>query len=320
MAVPHSNVGYLRFVLHQETDGILTARRRSAAMAQRVPEMREIKTLLRVLVELGVEKIRLTGDDPAQRGDLEEVVGMVAGLDGVTEVAVTSRGEGLLGRLGPLTKRGLTGVNFDVDALRAKKYKAITGSSGFKQVRAAIDEAVSADLKVKLNVVLQRGVNDDEIAGFVSLAQKRPIQVRFVEWNTSTDVIASASRFISTREAMAAIKPPLVPRPPLATDGPALVYSMPNHRGTIGFIPNITEHFCSSCNRIGLTDTGEIMSCIFGRGLNLIRHLRSRGGINSVTAFVDRVLRRKALLASKLRDIPGARVPSEAEGVPQLQT
>jgi cyclic pyranopterin phosphate synthase len=275
---------------------------------------------MRVLVDLGVEKIRLTGDDPAERSDLNELVGMVAGLGGVTEVALTTRGEGLAGRLASLTKRGLTGINFDIDALRAKKYKAITGSSGFKQVRAAMDEAVAADLKVKLNVVLQRGVNDDEIASFVALAQKRPIHVRFVEWNTSTDTIAAASRFIPTREAMAAVKPPLVPHPPLATDGPALVYRMPNHLGTVGFIPNITEHFCSSCNRIGLTDTGEIMSCIFGRGLNLVRHLRSRGGVNSVSAFVDRVLRRKALLASKLRDIPAASVPTEAEGAAQLQT
>lgn len=318
MRVPSSTLGYLRLVLHQETDGILMARKRPAALPLPIPEVREVKALLQVLVGLGVEKVRLAGDDPALREDLGAIVEMVAGIDGVREVAMTTRGLDLAGRLNTLAKRGLKAVNFDVETLSAARYEALAGAGQLKDVQAAIDTSISLGLKVKLNVVLERGVNDDEIVQWVALTRDQPVQVRFIEWNCRTDRIAPPGRFISTRETMAAIKAPLIPRESSFLDGPALVYGIPEHRGTIGFIPNVTEHFCSTCGRIGLTDSGEILSCIFGRGLNLIKHLRSPGGVTSVAAFVDRVIRRKLLLASKMGDFPSASVQTQMTHAIQL--
>ncbi len=304
MVISPSDVNYLRFILRAETDGILMARRRPPSLTPRVPELREIRALLRVLVDRGIEKIRLTGDDPALREDLPDVVGLVAGLDGVREVALTTRAVGLVGRVRQLAKRGLRTINVSIDTLHSDRYKALTGADHFKKAWTAVEEALAADLKVKLHVVLQRGINDDEIAEFVALTANRPVHVRILEWNSETESIAPPERFISIRDAMAAIKQPLIPGDALLLDGPAIVYEIPGHVGTVGFIPNVTEHLCSTCRRIGLTDEGEILSCIFGHGLSLIRHLRSPGGVTSVAAFVDRVLRRKVLLASKLGGFP----------------
>jgi len=314
MAVSSSEVSYLRFVLRPETDGILMARRRSASLPLPVPETREIKALLRILVGHGIEKVRLSGGDPAQRKDLSEVVGMVADLDGVHEVAMTTGGVGLDGRINELAEQGLHSINFDIDTLNRARYKKLTGSDGFRKAWDAVDEALDAGLKTKLNVVLRRGVNGDEIKDFVALAKRKPLHVRFVEWNACANIIAPPERFLSTREVMSAVKLPLAPLDPVLRDGPALVYTIPGYVGTVGFIPNITEHFCSSCNRIGLTDLGDILSCIFGRGLSLARHLRSPDGTRSVTAYVERVMKRKLLLASKLGDIPGLVIAAEPAG------
>lgn len=306
MGTQASMVRYLRFVLHGETDGYLMAKTRPGSLALPLPETKELRTLLRVLVSHGVRKVRITGDDPGLREDLPQIVQMLGGINGIKEVALTTRGVGLRGRVKDLQKYGLRSVNFSLDTLRPKRYKKLNRGAEFEDVWGAVEEAIAAGLKVKFNVVMRRKVNDDEISDFIALTQKQPIHVRLLEWNSSTETIAPPSEFVSTREAMAAIKPPLVPHAPSNLDGPALIYEIPGYAGTIGFIPNITEHFCDSCTRIGLTDKGEILSCIFGHGLSLARHLRSPGGAASVSAFIDRVLRRKFLLAAKLTGFPGA--------------
>lgn len=300
MPDPTTGVNYLRFVLHGDTDGILMARKRPASLALPVPEAKEMRLLLKIMISRGIRKIRLTGDDPALRQDLPEIVGMVAGLEQVREVAMTTQGIGLRNRVEELADRGLQCINFNLDTLKASRYRSLTGAAKFKEVWGAVEEALSHKMKVKVNTVIQRGVNDDEMADFIRLTKKEPIQVRFIEWNHDTDVIAPPRKFFSVRESMSTVKPPLIPRTPRALDGPALVYEIPGHRGTVGFIPNVTEHFCPSCNRVGLTDMGEILSCLFGRGLSLMRYMQGKGGTSNVTAFIDRVLRRKEVLATKM--------------------
>ncbi len=300
MITSPAEVGYLRFVLHGKTDGILMATERPTGVMHPVPETQEIRELLNVFAERGVRKVRLVGDDPGVREDLPEVIRMLAGMERISEVAMTTRGPGLAGRMTEIAEAGLCTINFDLDTLRPERYAQITGRDGFREVWRAVQGALAAGLQVKLNTVLQKEVNDDEIDAFVELTADQPIEVRFVEWNACTDRVAPPERFVPTWEAMAAVKPPLSLKETGPLSGPALVFEIEGHLGSIGFIPNVTEHFCSHCNRMGLTDYGEVVSCIFGRGLSLVRHLRAPGGLASVEAFVDRVWRRKTTLAAKL--------------------
>jgi cyclic pyranopterin phosphate synthase len=300
MNTPIGELGYLRFVLHGETDGILLSQQRPVSLAIDVPETREIRELLRIMAARGARKIRLVGEDPALREDLADLVSLVAGVPDVNEVALTTRGRGMAGRVEALFANGLRTVNIDLDTLRPERYEQINGRDGFGEVWEVMQQGLKVGMNVKLNTVLQRGINTDEIDAFIDLTVKHPIEVRFIEWNACADRIAPPDRFVPTWEAMAAVKPPLTPREPERYGGPAMRFGLPGHKGVVGFIPNVTEHFCAQCNRLGLTDYGEIVSCVFGRGLNLVRHLRSAGGAVAVDAFVDRVWRRKATLAAKL--------------------
>ena len=309
MAATPADVSYLRFILHRDTDEVLLARKRIGPRCATIPEVRELRTLLRLMVEHGIQKIRLTGEDPAERTDLPELVSLVAGVDGIREVAMSTTGVGLTDRVGELAQRGLQAINFHIDTLKPERFQQITGQDAFAEVWSAVEQSLAAGLTVKLNTVLQRGVNDDEIDDLVALTHERPIQVRFVEWNTCVERVAEPQNFVSVHEVMSAIKPPLIPQKPRGFDGPALVYDLPTHAGSVGFIPNITEHFCGACNRIGLTDHGEITSCLFGRGLSLIRHLRSPNGASSVSDFIERVLRRKVLLSARLEGYATAPSP-----------
>jgi len=317
MSTPSLEVDYLRFVLHEETDGILMTRKRHGALAIETPELRELRELLRIFVDRGIEKIRITGDDPALRSDLIEIVRLLAGFDGVREIAMTTRGIGLAGRVGVLAEEGLQAINFNLDTLQPERFAQMVGTDQFDAIWGALEEALSSGLSVKINAVLCRGTNDDEVDAFVKLATEMPIQVRFVEWNATTDTIASPETFIPTWEVVSMIRQPLTPieRPRYA--GPARVFEIPGGQGSIGFIPNVTDHFCVECNRIGLTDFGEITSCIFGRGLSLLGHLRATSGEGRVSAFIDRVLSRKTLLAAKLSGFQPVAIATVAAPPPQ---
>ncbi len=321
MSVSMSSVHYLRFFLHAETDGILMAKKRKVSRTSTIPNIKEIKQLLDLFAGLGVQKIRLAGDDPSLRSDLPEIISLMADHRGVVEVGMTTQGLGISGRINELAENGLKSINFNVDTLRRNRFKKLTGQKvkQFDELWEAVDESASMGLKTKLNVVLRRGQNADEISDFVGLTRKQPFHVRFIEWNSNANTIAPPTNFLSTRETMAAIKPPMMPQQPTFLDGPALVYEIPKHAGTVGFIPNITEHFCSTCNRIGITDQGEITSCIFGHGLNLVKQLRSTKGTENVSSFVERVLRRKFSLSTKLSGFSSPPKPTDApEQVPVL--
>jgi cyclic pyranopterin phosphate synthase len=299
MPNPAAGLGYLRLLLRAETDGILMAGKRPTSLTVSVPEADEFRTLLEIVTAQSGPKVHIVGDDPLLRGDIEQIVSLASGLPVVEQVALTTRGLGLGERIESLAHAGLREIAIDLDTLRPQRYRPGSGKTDFARIWEGLEGSVAAGLQVRLNTVLERGYNDDEIDDFVQLTAEWPIEVRFLEWNVGADRVAPPESFMPTWEAIAAVQPPLVPRE--ARDGDlAFVFAVPDHKGTVAFVPNLTEHLCNGCERIGLTDSGEVVSCIFGYGLDLLRHLRGPGGAGSVTAFVDRVVRRKNSLAAKL--------------------
>ncbi len=293
---------YLRFQLHADTDGLLLEPgRRERNLALDLPTPSELRALIKILTGWGVEKVRLCGDDPGMREDLEDLVELVSGIDEIIEVCLTTSGIGLAPRLKALARRGLHTVNFRVDRPPSR---VGTGTSGQRQTWRAVEEALRLGLTVKLNVVLQRGSNDGMINEFVALTATKPLDVRFVEFDAASDEAPSPEDFVPTWEVMAAVKPPLVPVdvPPRA--GPARMYSIPGYAGRVGFISNITDHFCGECRRIGLTDRGALTSCIYGQGFGLLTYLRGPDGIRRVGAYVDRLLKRKIVLGARMDPMP----------------
>lgn len=308
MATPAFEFVFLRFVLHEDTDGLLMVRRRSRSQAAEIPDLRDLKIVFRLLIERGLEKVHLAGDDAPGREDLPALVHMIARQEGIREVTLSVGTANIGERIAELSRRGLHGVSFNLPSLKPERYTAACNQA-FDSTWRAVEEALANQLVVKLNVALRRGFNDDEIGDFVDLATRLPVFVRFLEWNPDTGPLPPPDEFVPSWKAMSAVGRALEP---FDTAGdPARVYRTAEGAGAIGFVANVSDHFCAACRRIVLSDYAEIASCRFGRGASLIPALRSGDAEVRVGTALDRLLRRKNALAAKLTAAAPLLAPAE---------
>ena len=256
----------------------------------------ELRLVGEVAGALGIRRIRLTGGEPLVRPDLPTVVEALSSAPGVEEVALTTNGLLLASSAPALAAAGLRRVNVSLDTLRPERFRAITGFDGLERVLAGLAAVEAMGLwPIKINVVAMRGVNDDELADLAHLTLARPWHVRFIELMPvgagPDDRRFFDERYLSIGEVRArlGLLEPLPPEP----GGPARLYRLPGARGKVGFIAPVSEHFCSTCNRLRLTAWGELRSCLFyAAGVDLrpaLEH-RDRAG---VAALFREATRRK---------------------------
>jgi cyclic pyranopterin phosphate synthase len=235
-----------------------------------------IARVVRASVALGITKIRLTGGEPLVRRDIVEIVQAIAAVDGVSDLSMTTNGFRLAGLARSLKEAGLQRINVSLDSLQGDKFAHIVGvrSNAFDAVWAGIGAAEEAGLApLKLNCVMMRNVNDDEVQNFAQLTIDHAWHVRFIELMPVGSSGAArdffVQHFIAASELIARL-PELAASDSLHGNGPARVYRLPNARATIGFITPASEHFCNACNRIRVTARGAICACLFGdRGIDL---------------------------------------------------
>lgn len=241
----------------------------------------EIERIVRVLVDLGIEKIRITGGEPTVRKDITELVWRIGRMP-LRSFAMTTNGYLLHDMIGEFRQSGLHRVNISLDTLNREKFKNMARFDGFDQVWKAILKSLEAGLDpVKINMVAMRGINDDEILEFVELARKEPFHIRFIEYMPSSGDYGNtfdANYIIKTDELKQIVgkKYELQPVDETLKTGPAKLFKIPNFRGKIGFIDPYSDHFCSSCNRIRLTSLGKLKWCLFSNdGLDVKQFIRS---------------------------------------------
>jgi cyclic pyranopterin phosphate synthase len=232
----------------------------------------EIERIARLFVEgLGVESIRLTGGEPTVRADLPKLVGLLSELctpDGrPIDLALTTNGA-KLGRMAqPLKDAGLRRVNVSLDSLNRERFAEITRRDALPEVLAGIDAAVAAGLApVKVNVVVVRGWNEDEIVDFAEFGRERAIQPRFIEFmpldadgSWSMDKVVGADEIVAAIDAVHPLEE--VPHGP----EPASRWRYRDGAGEIGVIPSVTKPFCGDCDRVRLTAEGAFMTCLFAQ-------------------------------------------------------
>ncbi|MBX7152620.1 GTP 3',8-cyclase MoaA [bacterium] len=240
----------------------------------------EIERIVRVLVNLGIEKIRLTGGEPTVRKDIAELVRRIGRLP-LRSFAMTTNGYLLYDMVEEFWKAGLQRINISLDTLQREKFKQMARFDGFDQVWQAIWKSLAEGLDpVKINMVAMRGINDDEILEFVELARQDPFHIRFIEYMPSSGDYGNTfdSAFIIKTEELKQIvlsKYELQPVMDTVKTGPAKVFQIPGFRGKIGFIDPYSDHFCSSCNRIRLTSLGKLKWCLFSNdGLDVKQFIR----------------------------------------------
>ena len=241
----------------------------------------EIERIAKVFVKLGIEKIRISGGEPTVRKDITELVHRIGRLP-LKSFAMTTNGY-LLNELAPSFKEsGLHRVNISLDTLKRERFRDMARFDGFDQVWTAIHRALEIGFDpVKVNMVVMKGINDDEIFDFVELARKEPFHIRFIEYMPSSGELGNEfeqARIIKTEQLKEIVskKYELIPVEQSVKTGPAKLFEISGFPGKIGFIDPYAEHFCSSCNRIRLTSLGRLKWCLFSNdGLDIREFIRS---------------------------------------------
>ena len=226
----------------------------------------EIQQVVQVAAGMGINKVRLTGGEPLLRPKLSKLIGMLAQIEGIDDISLTSNGILLSKYASELKEAGLKRVNVSLDTLKEDRFKQISGWGKLGEVLSGIEAAHRAGLEpVKINMVVLRGINDDELLDF---AQKSVIDgwhVRFIEFmpfgmpgTNKTLEMVSTQEIKERIQSLGKLEPYTGP----TGNGPARYYRFPEARGTIGFITPMTEHFCRSCNRLRITSDGQLRPCL----------------------------------------------------------
>ncbi|NXE26336.1 MOCS1 protein, partial [Ardeotis kori] len=257
----------------------------------------EIISLARLFVKEGVEKIRLTGGEPLIRPDVVDIVGQLYKLEGLKTIAVTTNGINLARLLPRLKEAGLNAINISLDTLVPAKFEFIVRRKGFHKVMEGIHKATELGYRpVKVNCVVMRGFNEDELLGFVDFTKDLPLDVRFIEYMPFDGNKWNFKKMVSYKEMLDTIKQrwPELEKLPCETSSTAKSYKVPHFQGQISFITSMSEHFCGSCNRLRITADGNLKVCLFGNSeVSLRDHLRSGASEEELVQIIGAAVGRK---------------------------
>ncbi len=250
----------------------------------------EIERIVRTMAAMGLRRVRITGGEPLVRRDLPELARMLSAIPGIEDLSLSTNGVLLAEHAEALRAAGVARLNVSLDSLRPERVDAIARRTDslpriLEGLRAA-EEAGFAPIKI--NVVLIRGQNDDEIEDFARITRERPWHVRFIElMPTGANLELSAKSFVSCREALRRVSAieELEPVEGPFGNGPALYHRFPGAPGTVGVITPMSHNYCDRCNRMRLTADGQLRPCLFGAiqtdlrtplraGADIVPHIR----------------------------------------------
>ena len=226
----------------------------------------EIKRIISLLSDLGVKKIRFTGGEPLLREDIFDLIEYTSVKKKIRSTQLTTNGVLLESVVDRLASSGLNGVNISLDTLKPEKFKLITRRFGLEKVVNGLDAAIKTKaLNVKLNVVLMRNFNDDELFSFAELTKSKPIVVRFIELMPfDSKQIWKTGKFYGSEEIIGELKNHF-PNMSTATGTKTehSIFNVPGYVGKIAVIPAYSRNLCGACNRIRITADGKILNCLF---------------------------------------------------------
>lgn len=229
----------------------------------------EIADVVRQLAPLGLRRLRITGGEPTIRPDLEALVRQLKAIPHIEDIALSTNGARLPAMAASLRAAGLDRVNMSADSLRPERIAAIARRDlGFDPIAAAAAAEAAGLSPVKVNVVVLRGTNDDEIEDFARLTIDRPWHVRFIELMPVGDLreltwehVVPGDEVLARVAALGAVVPD---EGPARGNGPATYYRLPGAAGTVGVITPMSHTYCGSCNRVRLTADGRLRTCLYG--------------------------------------------------------
>jgi len=278
----------------------------------------EIERIVRYSIDWGIDKIRITGGEPLIRKGVVYLVEMLSNFKGIRDLSMTTNGVLLKDYARDLKNGGLQRINVSLDSLDANKFNRITKAGRLSLVLDGIEEALKRGLEpVKINIVVMKGINDDEILDFAKMSLSRPLHVRFIEYmpfcktriytNCKAKKEATKTRTNTNKEGTHPFEfvPTSIIRERLKElgelipaqvrgAGPAKSFRFEKSLGTIGFITPMSEHFCATCNRLRLTADGKLYPCLFSDyGVDIKTSLRTGAGYREIRELFEEALRNK---------------------------
>ena len=223
----------------------------------------QIVTIVRAFASLGVDKVRLTGGEPLARKDIPDIAAGIKEISGIKKLALTTNGVLLEQKARELKNAGVDAVNISLDTLDREKFRKITGRDLLPEVIKGIESAIEAGFgRVRINSVLMRGKNDADAGSLIRLAEKYPVDVRFIELMPFSSAEKNASLMIPQSELLSRF-PFLVPQAEKGgASSTAKYYTAEGFLGKIGFISPVSDKFCADCNRIRLLSNGKLRPCL----------------------------------------------------------
>ncbi|MDY6855379.1 MAG: GTP 3',8-cyclase MoaA [Thermodesulfobacteriota bacterium] len=245
----------------------------------------EILKVVEAAVKKGIQKIRITGGEPLVRKGVIHFIHSLSNIPSVQDLSLTTNGILLKDYATDLYKAGLCRINVSIDSLNRKRFHRITRGGELGKVWEGVKKATEAGISpIKINTVIIRGINDDEIIDFAKLSIHNPFHVRFIEFMpVGSNSIWSKKRYVSSGEIKDKIEDfkELHPISRSEREGPARMFKFKGTSGKIGFISPFSDHFCSSCNRLRLTVDGKLRTCLFSDNEVDLRYCLRKGTNNS---------------------------------------
>ena len=229
----------------------------------------EIEQIIRVMAPMGLERLRITGGEPLVRRDVPELVKLLASVPGIRDLSLSTNAVLLAEQADALKAAGISRLNVSLDSLQEDRVDRIARRPGsYPKIMEGLAAAEEAGFSpIKINVVLIRGENDDEIQDFAEITREHPWHVRFIEMMpTGANLDLSSQQFVSCAEVLGRVREidALEPVPGPFGNGPAEYYQFPGSPGTIGVITPMSHNYCDRCNRMRLTADGQLRPCLFG--------------------------------------------------------
>jgi cyclic pyranopterin phosphate synthase len=220
----------------------------------------QLVEITKACAELGITKVRITGGEPLLRRDLTEIIAGIKAIDSIVDISLTTNAQDLKAQAQQLKDAGLNRLNISMDSLKPARFQALTGGNLLK-VLEGIDAALKVGLTpVKVNCVLMKDVNDDEIDDFIILTRDKPIEVRFIEYMPIGE--SGAGKVRINNQDILAKRPELKPVQPRYAGQPSKDYRIEGYMGRVGLISPISHRFCEDCNRIRVMSDGTLRACL----------------------------------------------------------
>jgi GTP 3',8-cyclase len=261
---------------------------------QEVLSFEEIERLVRLFLDFGIQKVRLTGGEPLVRKDLHRLIARLAVVPGLSDISLTTNGALLAEQVDALYTAGLRRINVSIDTLNKERFTALTKRGNLDDVLSGLFAAKRVGMSpIKLNAVIIRGTNDDEILPLVEFARSNGFEMRFIEYMDVGNVNAwILEKTVTKKEILEAVHARFPVREVGRAQGsaPAVDYEFIDGAGEIGIIGSVTEPFCSSCTRVRLTADGKLVTCLFAEsGFDLKSFIRSGASDDEIRSQVARI-------------------------------